>query len=55
VLPIRLSVEEFVAIMSADDLAAACAAIRDQIVAGRPIGPGRSCSRLVRGTCGDVR
>ena len=26
----------------ADDLAAACAAIRDQIVAGRPIGPGQS-------------
>jgi len=36
----------------ADDLAAACAAIRDQIVAGRPIGPGRSCLRLARGTCG---
>jgi hypothetical protein len=33
-----VSVEEFVAIMSADDLAAACAAIRDQIVAGRPAG-----------------
>jgi hypothetical protein len=43
VLPIRVSVEEFLAIMCADDLAVAGAAIRDQTVAGQPIGPARSC------------